>query len=380
MKDKEKEKKIKGLGVSKQAGSEAEEKAEEVIEEVEKTYKVPELKEKVLPDPAIEKMTKEEALAYFDLPEWASKKDLDDQFWKLGKTYRAKNDEQKLADIACAYSIASGERDRKQKEEKEEIESKHYFGKSTKEWQNIWHYYWWVPIIVVAAIFFISAFIKVYFIEPRVDLRVASIGHFEYDDAFLSAFFSEYTDLKNPDLQSADVVSENSEGAQTDKYAVQKATSMMAVHPDVLVFDMPSVPVYVNSGDLKIMDEEYEKMKATWSAEDLARIEPYVYSRARFYDDYVQYMSEEYQEQFDPLEPQDYEDHIYGFIIRDRVDQLSLGFDVQWKQEDSAIIVGVGAGSGDLDKAVEMCELVLSNIDTMRETYEKTYPYANTDD
>lgn len=377
---KEKEKKIQGLGKSKQDISETEEKAEEAVEEVEKTYKVPELKEKVLPDPSIEKMTKAEALAYFDLPEWASKKDLDDQFWKLGKTYKAKKDEQKLADIACAYSIASGERDRKQKEEKEEIESKHYFGKSTKEWKNIWHYYWWVPIIVCAVIVFLGAFIKVYFLEPRVDLRVASIGHFEYDDAFLQAFFDEYTDLKNPDLQSADVVSENSEGAQTDKYAVQKATSMMAVHPDIVVFDMPSVPVYVNSGDLKIMDEEYEKMKATWSEEDLARIEPYVYSRARFFDDYVQYMSEEYQEQFDPLEPGDYEDHIYGFIIRDRIDQLSLGFDVQWKQEDSAIIVGVGAGSGDLDKAIDMCELVLSNIDTMRDTYEKTYPYANTDD
>lgn len=380
MKEKEKDEKIKGLGSARLKLSPKEEKEKENAEEPEKTYKVPELKEKVLPDPSIEKMTKAEALAYFDLPEWASKKDLDDQFWKLGKTYRAKNDEQKLADIACAYSIASGERDRKQKEEKEEIESKHFLGKSQKEWQNIWHYYWWVPVIVAAAILFVSAFIKVYFLEPRVDLRVASIGHFEYDDAFLSAFFSEYTELKNPDLQYADVVSENSEGAKTDSLAVQKASGMMAVHPDVLVFDMPSAPVYVNSGDLQIMDEEYEKMKATWSAEDLARIEPYVYSRARFYEDYVTNMPEEYKDQMDPLEPQDYEDHVYGFIIRDKVDQLSLGFDVLWKKEDSAIIVGVGAGSGDLDKAIDMCEMILSNIDTMRDTYEKTYPYANTDD
>ena len=91
-------------------------------------------------------------------------------------------------------------------------------------------------------------------------------------------------------------------------------------------------------------------------------------------------MPEEYKDQMDPLEPQDYEDHVYGFIIRDKVDQLSLGFDVLWKKEDSAIIVGVGAGSGDLDKAIVMCEMILSNIDTMRDTYEKTYPYANTDD
>ena len=377
---KEKNEKINGLGSAKLKLPEKKEKERDNVEEPEKTYKVPELKEKVLPDPAIEKMTKAEALAYFDLPEWASKKDLDDQFWKLGKTYQAKNDEQKLADIACAYSIASGERDRKKEEEKEEIRSKHFFGKSKKEWQNIWHYYWWGPVITVAGIFFVSAVIRVFFLEPKVDLRVASIGHFEYDDAFLSAFFSDYTELKNPDLQCADVVSENSEGAQTDSLAVQKASGMMAVKPDLLVFDMPSAPVYVNSGDLQIMDEEYEKMKATWSEEDLARIEPYVYSKARFYEDYVPNMPEEYQEQMDPLEPQDYEDHVYGFIIRDKVDQLSLGFDVLWQEEDSAIVVGVGAGSLDLDKAIDMCELILSNIDIMRDTYEKTYPYANTDD
>ena len=379
MKEKGKEEKNKGLGSAKLKLPEKEEKKEELVEEPEKTYKVPELKEKVLPDPAIEKMTKSEALEYFDLPSWASKKDLDDQFWKLGKTYTAQKDEQKLADIACAYSIASGERDRKQKEEKEETESKHYFGKSTKEWKNIWHYYWWVLVIAAAVIVFLSALIKVFILDPKVDLRVASVGHFNYDSSFMSAFFEEFTELKNPDLQSADVVSENSEGAKTDSYAAQKAAGMMAVHPDIVVFDMPSVPVYVNSGDLLNLDEEYEKMKATWSAEDLARIEPYVYSKARFYEEYVPNMPEEYQEQMDPLEPGDEIEHVYGFIIRDKIDQKALGFDVLWQQEDSAIVVGVGAGSGDLDKAIEMTELLLSNLDTLRDTYLQVYPYADTE-
>ena len=68
MKEKEKDEKIKGLGSAKLKLSPKEEKEKENAEEPEKTYKVPELKEKVLPDPSIEKMTKAEALAYFDLP------------------------------------------------------------------------------------------------------------------------------------------------------------------------------------------------------------------------------------------------------------------------------------------------------------------------
>ena len=90
-------------------------------------------------------------------------------------------------------------------------------------------------------------------------------------------------------------------------------------------------------------------------------------------------MPEEYQEQMDPLEPGDEIEHVYGFIIRDKIDQKALGFDVLWQQEDSAIVVGVGAGSGDLDKAIEMTELLLSNLDTLRDTYLQVYPYADTE-
>lgn len=382
---KEKETKKRSLGTLKDAPKqEKAEVTEEKTEQEETAASKPEIekKEPVVPDPAIEKMDRQQAMEYFHLPAWASKEDLDNQFWKLGKTYTAQKDEQKLADIALAYSIASGERDRKEQEKTEEVQAKHYFGKTAKQWKDFWHYEWWKFTVAAAVIIAGWAFIQYYFIAPRTDLRMASIGHFQQDTTILEYFLKETGGLKNPEVRDADVVSANSENEEVDEYQMQKATSMMAVHPDILVYDAPTVPVYVNSGDLYILDDVYEKMKTTWSKEDLDRLEPYYYSKAKFYEEYLDSMPETYQDSMEPLTEADYVEHIYGFIVRDKIDQLALGYKLLWKSTDieRVIIVGVGAGSSDLDKAIEYEMMILSNIDTLRAEYLEEHPYAESDD
>ncbi len=341
-----------------------------------------EKKEKILPDPSIEKMDRQEAMEYFGLPAWASKEDLDDKFWKLGKTYTAQKDEQKLADISLAYSIASGERDRKAEEKKEEAEAKHYLGKTKKQWKDFFHYEGWKFIVAIAVIIGGWAFINYYFLAPRVDVRMASIGHFSQDVTIMEYYLKDNLGCKNPEVRDADVVSGNSEDEEVDEYGVQKATNLMAVHPDILVFDMPTVPVYVNSGDLYILDDVYENMKATWSKEDLARIEPYYYSKARFYEEFLDDMPETYQDAMEPLKEEDYVEHIYGFIIRDKIDQASLGYKLLWKNPgiERIIIFGVGAGSSDINKAIERMTKILEDIDVLRAEYLEDHPYAESED
>ncbi|MBR6254794.1 MAG: hypothetical protein IKR22_05095 [Clostridiales bacterium] len=341
-----------------------------------------EKKEPVVADPAIAKMTRQEAIEYFNLPASASKEELDERFWKLGKTYRAQQDEQKLADIALAYSIASGERDRKAEEKKEETEAKHILGKTKTQWKDFFHYEGWKFIVAIAVIIAGWAFIQYYFIAPKVDVRMASIGHFQQDTSIMEYYFKENLGCKNPEVRDADVASGDAENEQVDEYGVQKATNIMAVHPDILVFDAPTVPVYVNSGDLYPLDDVYEKMKETWSKEDLDRLEPYYYSKAKFYEEYLPDMPDTYKDAMEPLKEEDYIEHVYGFIIRDKIDQASLGYKILWKDPnvDRIIIVGVGAGSNDLEKALERTQQILQDIDILREDYLLDHPYAESED
>ncbi|MBP5493293.1 MAG: hypothetical protein J6Y08_10670 [Clostridiales bacterium] len=336
-------------------------------------------KDAILPDPSIEAMTREEAMAYFDLPVWAKPEDLDKQFWKLGKIYKAQKDEQKLADLAAAYNIANGTRDRKLAEKKEEETSRHILGKTSKQWKEFWHYEWWKFLIAIAAVVFIVAVIKVYFMSPKVDLRVASIGHFSQDTEILSDYLKSNTKFKNPDIGSANVVSDNEEGEEVDPYATQLAVSLMAVKPDLLVYDALTAPVYVNSENLAELDDLYETMKATWSEEELSHIEPFIYSRAQFYEDYSEMLYELYEDELEPLTDKDYEEHVYGFIIRDRVDCLSLGYTVQW-EGDASIIVGVNVGSGQLDAAKKLADQLLKDIPTLRAAYIESHPYVEAED
>ena len=376
------EKKKRGLGEIKGEGLEQNSK-EELGEKLRSSAssKAKESSEEE-PKEQKEKMDRQEAMEYFGLPAWASKEDLDDKFWKLGKTYTAQKDEQKLADISLAYSIASGERDRKAEEKKEEAEAKHYLGKTKKQWKDFFHYEGWKFIVAIAVIIGGWAFINYYFLAPRVDVRMASIGHFSQDVSIMEYYLKDNLGCKNPEVRDADVVSGNSENEEVDEYGVQKATNLMAVHPDILVFDMPTVPVYVNSGDLYILDDVYENMKNTWSKEDLARIEPYYYSKARFYEEFLDDMPETYQDAMEPLKEEDYVDHIYGFIIRDKIDQAALGYKLLWKDKniERIIIFGVGAGSSDINKATERMTKILEDIDVLRVEYLADHPYAESED
>ena len=336
--------------------------------------------ETVKADPAIEAMDKAEALAYFKLPEWASKEDLDAEFWKLGKTYRAQKDEQKLADIALAYKIASGERDREEAEKKVEDQSKHYFGKTSKQWKEFWHYNWWIFVVAIAAILIITAFFEYFILDPKVDFRVASVGHFTQDTEVISSYLEDTFKFKNPDVQAADYVAENAEEEEMAPYAGQKAISIMSVKPDMLVYDILTAPIYVNSGDMVILDDIYEQMKATWTEEQLSHIEPYIYSKARFYEEYGESLPQEYKDDLEPLTDADRVDHVYGFIVRDKIDRLSLGYTVKWKEADPIIIFGLSTTSTQKEKATECMLSVLSNIKDFRAAYMEEHPYAEDTD
>ena len=337
-------------------------------------------KETVKADPSIEAMSREEAMAYFQLPAWAKREDLDKQFWKLGKIYKAQKDEQKLADIAAAYNIATGDRDRQQEEKKEVETSKHYLGKTKKQWAEFWHYEWWKFALLAAVLIFGITFIRYYFLSPKTDFRVASIGHFEQDTEVLSDYMKEHYDLTNPDVDFANVVSENDEGEQIESYAASKATSLIAVRPDILVFDMMTAPAYVMGENLLNLDDIYAKMQAEWPEEILAHYQPYIYSKARFYDDYAATMPEQYREELDELTPEDYVDHVYGFIISDPIDRLSLGYTVGWKKSDPSIIIGVNLASIQLEKAEDIFLRLLSDIEVFRGVYMESHPYAGSTD
>ena len=337
-------------------------------------------KEAVHADPSIEAMTRDEAMEYFQLPAWGKREDLDKQFWKLCKIYQAKKDEQKLADISAAYAIATGERDRKREEKLEEDTAKHYFGKTKKQWAEFWHYEWWKFAIAAAAIVIIVAVVQYFFLEPKTDFRVASIGHFSQNTELLADYMKENYGLTNPDVDFANVVSDNDEGEEVEPYATSKAASLIAVKPDILVLDAMTAPAYVMGENTMNLDDVYAQMQATWSAEELSHIEPYMYSKARFYEEYADTLPQDYREDLDELTEEDYIEHVYGFKVNDEIDRLSLGYTVKWKKTDPCIIISVNIGSIQVDKATDIMLKMLKDISAFRKMYLETHPYAESTD
>lgn len=336
-------------------------------------------KEAFLPDPKIEQMTREEAMEYFGLPVWASSEDLDKEFWKQTKVNQAKKDEQKLADLACAYNIANGTRDRKAKEAEEAQKATKFLGKSKKEWREFWYYEWWKFAIAIAAVIFLIAFLETYVLEPKVDFRLTSIGHFNHEETILQNYLTREFKYKNPDLSSVDVVADqNEEGEAVDPYATQMATSMLALKPEIMVYDSAIIPTYIYNGTLLPLDDLYAELQNTLPADQLALIEPFYYSRARFYEDYGEQLVLLKQE-LDELKPEDYEEHIYGLAISDRVTQLSLGYDLEWKN-GGAIVFCVNSESGHKDKAVEITKRIMTELPSFRESYLEDHPFADADD
>lgn len=343
----------------------------------EKELNVPELKEAVKPDPSIEAMTKEEAIAYFELPADANKEDLDNKFWKLGKVYQAKKDEQKLADIACAYNIATGERDRLEAEKKEEETAKRYLGKTKKQWQVFWHYEWPKFVLGLAILVGLISFLQVFILAPKTDFRVAAIGNFQLNTDTMYEYLVNKELCNEPDVDVATVGSDESNiaDALASMNSEERSVGLMEVHPDILVFDAPNAPVYVNAGNMQPLDDVYEQMKATWTPEQLSYIQPYVYSKARFYEEYADSLPEMYQEDLEQPTEEDYVEHVYGFILTDRVDQLALGFTVNWKDGDQSIIFGVNAAGDDIDRAKSVLTAMLGDMESVRSAYLTEYPY-----
>lgn len=333
----------------------------------------------IVPDPAIEKMTKEEALEYFDLPAWARREDIDDRFWKLGKTYKAQNDEQKLADLSAAYNVATGNRDRIVKEKEEEAAAKHYLGKTKKQWGDFFHYEGWKIIIGVAVLVFVVTFVRFFFLATKLDIRVTGIGHFELDADILIDVTTEHSSFKTPEVQYVDVVSDNNEGEEIDVYALQQEVALMAVRPSILIYDAYTVPSYVSSETLLPLDDLYEEMKNTWTEEELSHVQPYIYSQARFVEEYGEKVAASGVELPEITEESKVE-HVYGFIISDKIDQLSLGVKVLWKESDTSIVLGINAGGEKLDESKEFIKNALKDMKAIREDYLKQYPYVESKD
>lgn len=340
---------------------------------------VPVLKEKVLPDPKILEMTREEAMAYFDLPVWAKTEDLDDRFWKLGKTYRAQKDEQKLADIAAAYNIANGTRDREEQERKEEETAKHYFGKTKKQWAEFWHYEWWKFVIAIAVVVLGFAVVEYFFLSPKSDVRMASIGHFELDPDIWEELFEQYSSFKHPDINYANVVSENDEGAQVDVYTMEQAVALLSVRPTILAFDMVSVPGYIYSGTLLPLDDMYDQMKQTYTEKELSYFEPFYYSKAQFYEQYKDDILL-YEPELPEVTEEDKQEHIYGFVIRDEILQRALGYTIEWKDNDKGILFGINAGADTIEEGKDFLLKLFQKMEDRRKDYLELYPYIESND
>ena len=111
-------------------------------------------------------MTREEALMILGATEKTLRSDLDNRYATLVKRYRSEQNIEKLEEISLAYNIVTGRYVEKAEDTPEM--KKVIFGKTRKEWSNIWLYNKYKLLAVVA-----GTALLVYFIVTIVTNKPA---------------------------------------------------------------------------------------------------------------------------------------------------------------------------------------------------------------
>ena len=312
-------------------------------------------------------MTQEEAKAYFELPSDVSAYDLDRRFWQWTKRYRAEKDEQKLADIAAAYDIASGIKAREEAVQEKDAAAKKYMGKSAAAWKTFFYYEWWKFVLGLVVLIVAGMLIKQIVFTPAYDLNIVSVGHFTMDNEFMVDYAKDTFGAKNPYITHADVTADNEEGAQNSgAYNEQTATVLLALEPEVIIYDAMTAPYYFDK--MAHIESEYNKLIAKLSDEALDYISPYYCSRNDYYAVMESYYQDYPDDRPDPADGDDLK-YLCGIEITDPVVFEALGYISGWNEEAPSLIITINSNSDNQSRALDFVTELLDDLPNIRGQY-----------
>ncbi len=213
-------------------------------------------------------MTKKEALDILGLHENALATDIEIRYATLVKRYRAEQDNEKLEEISLAYNIITGRYVEPVKEDPAMLRV--VFGKTRREWSNIWLYGKWKFLgIAVAAVF---VFYLVYTVATNRpgDFKLAAVGELYVEDSEVP---SDYILSLFPDFKKIDVATAflGSASSAFDAAAEQKAMILVSISgEDVIILDKASFERYATLGAFMDLGSLYGEVSAYPEAQGLS--------------------------------------------------------------------------------------------------------------
>ena len=310
-------------------------------------------------------MSREEALAYMDLPEDADQTAIENRFWQLSKKYRSMRGddaEQKMNDLSAAYDIATGTRDQREKAAQERANEKQFLGKTKSEWKTYvsytWKYYVMGVVVIIASAFLIYNF----FFKPREDVGIVSIGNFELNPEYYDGVVRSLG-FRYPGITYYSYVAVNEEGQEADLFTNQAAVASLYSGTHVLVTDSAANPYFFEY--VTDCTDLYETLKKTLPQEKFDKITP-VYMSER---DYKEMITEFRRSKgYDLSETQEdlsaYSDAkiMIGLKIEDEAMIKKLGYTNYWRKRPASAVFGITVMSRSQDDSKAIITAVLQGL------------------
>lgn len=320
---------------------------------IEDAWKVIENADSKKVDEKILSMTRKEALAYLGLPKDATLFMIDDKFWQLSKRYRKDNSpeaEAKLEELTTVYDIATGERDKRNKQAEIYSQQKKFLGKTGDEWKTYLSYTWYKYLIGLGIIILACNLFYTMVLKPRYDVSIVALGHIRCETEVLEGILIDDCGYKVPYVNCVDVVPENDEGQTDNGYGDQTAATVLMSQPNVIITD--TVCYYYYFDQFADCSELYEQLRSILPEEAFAKLTPIYYSERDYQELLYEYEMSldlyEYETDESVFEQYDPTPKMIGIRVDDEDFMAKLGFENLWHYKPKQLIFGIGANSGDI--------------------------------
>ncbi len=207
-------------------------------------------------------MTKEEALNILGATEKTLRSDLDNRYATLVKRYRTEQNNEMLEEISLAYNIVTGRYVEKPEDPPEM--KKVIFGRTRKEWSNIWLYNKYKFLAVIAGTALLVYFVVTVVTNKPADFKIAAVGEFFIEESeTVSDYIIGLSDgFDKVDVSSAYIGSSGDQG-NLDIANEQKAMILMTVSgEDIIVVDRAIFERYAPMGAFIELDDFFAEISA----------------------------------------------------------------------------------------------------------------------
>lgn len=204
---------------------------------------------------------RKEALTILGMTEDSLHSDIEIRYATLVKRYRAEQNNEKLEEISLAYNIVTGRHVEKEPEDPRMKDV--VFGKTRKEWSNIWLYgKFKFGVIAVVAAFLIYMIYSIATNTPA-DFKIAAVGDFYVSEAEITEDYVKtlFPEFKKVEIATAYLTPDG--GSEYGAANIQKAMILVTVSgEDVIIVDKANFERYAGMGAFFPVDDLFNELNS----------------------------------------------------------------------------------------------------------------------